>query len=54
MDFPKFDEENPIIDSFLSETEGSKLIDNLKVFEKDAKSKIYRIKSKTEKFKTIQ
>ena len=28
MDFSKFDEENPIIDSFLSEIQSSKVIDN--------------------------
>ena len=28
MDFSKFDEENPITDRFLSETESSELTDN--------------------------
>ena len=28
MDFSKFDEENPIIDSFLSEIESNELTDN--------------------------
>ena len=55
MDFSKSDEENPIIDSFLSEIESSKLIEiPSKRFWKRCKSKIYRIKSKTAKFKTIQ